>query len=99
MRLRTAFLSLARERIVISEITITPQTEHTTADQVSRSGSKRYRRMSSSIPAHSRAASREKIKRFHQKGRRNFAQTEEAKRIVASVQSAVIGRDSPKNQL
>ena len=35
MRLRTAFLSLARERIVISEITITPQTEQTTADQVS----------------------------------------------------------------
>ena len=60
MRLRTAFLSLARERIVIGEITITPQTEQTTADQVSRSGSKRYRRISNSIPAHSSAASAKK---------------------------------------
>lgn len=75
MRLRTAFLSLARERIVISEITITPQTEQTTADQVSRSGSKRYRRMSSSIPAHSSAASA-KNKALSSKGRRNFTQTE-----------------------
>ena len=38
----------------------TSETEQTTADQVSRSGSKRYRRISSSIPAHSRAASAKK---------------------------------------
>ena len=98
MRLRTAFLSLARERIVISEITITPQTEQTTADQVSRSGSKKIPADKQLDTGAQQRSFCEKIKRFHQKAE-EILRRQKAKRIVASVQSAVIGRDSPKNQL